>query len=142
MQIRVTFISFIYLFLLIIFFISKNFIFFFCRISSSQEDPSSQPRIQRKRSVHFDVSPSRGNPASPMHTKQASPGSSSPSMPTWNLEHPAVNHDESMPSRGLDESKIQDEGDEEQIHHPDGKVISYWICNVTKFKIHVLYTQV
>ena len=91
--------------------------------SSSQDDPSSQPRIQRKRSVHFDVSPSRGNPASLPHTKQASPGSSSPSMPTWNLEHPAVSHDESIPLRGPDESKIQDEGDEEQIHHPDGKVI-------------------
>ena len=107
-----------------------------CRKTSEDlDDPSSQPRVQRKRAVHFDVnSPKR---SSPVHRTTQQP-STSPSHQSpaskWNLDHPAVgpnspawrfdaNSSIGSDAGGGGKSEHQEgmeEGD--QIHHADGKV--------------------
>ncbi|XP_072043257.1 centrosomal P4.1-associated protein-like [Amphiura filiformis] len=98
------------------------------RESESYEDPASQPRIQRKRSVHFDTgSPNQANPSSlPVQTSNQPSARSdqSPPMPKWNLDHPAVNHEASSPMMRMRQGDAgsNEQDDEEEIHHPDGKV--------------------
>ena len=107
------------------------------RNQESEPDPASEPRIQRKCSVHFDTgSPNKQTNLSSLpnsNTTSSVKPHQSPPTSVWNMDHPAVNHEASSPlSMRMREEQVDagDEdrmdgrmdGEEEEIHHPDGKV--------------------